>query len=73
MYPRRCLTTTITAACLLFWAGGTSAARGNKAPNTDAVLDWNAIMVATLHGAARPYIHCSIASLLRVCSLIGLY
>ena len=44
-----------------------------QGPNTDAVLDWNAIMVATLHRAARPYIHCSIASLLRVCSLIGLY
>jgi len=50
MCLRRCLPTAITAACLLFLTGDISAARGHTAPSTDAVLDWNAIMVATVAG-----------------------
>ena len=48
MCPRRRFTTAVVAACLFLWAGDTSAARGHSVRSTDAVLDWNAIMVATV-------------------------
>jgi hypothetical protein len=50
MSPRKCLTTTISAACLLLLMGNTTADGRHTFPSMDAVLDWNAIMVATVAG-----------------------